>query len=261
MKNIYFDIETQPLPQPILEQRYLPLAPEKVKLGNLRDPDKIASRIADEQAAHREAYFERAALSAMTGRVVAIGAEIEGKTDGVEFWGHNELPPSKYPGHVYLHMSATEAEMLAHFWSEIGNPRSVRLVGFNCCHFDLPFLVQRSWMLGVKPPNLFWRHKSFLEGVVDLALVWQAGSFGGYVKLDAIAEALGIEGKTGDHGANFGELWRTDADTATAYLRQDVQLCRELDCRMGFMEHPASSPHRENATGYWMKPQHMEDPL
>lgn len=232
MRRFYFDIETAPEPEPVLADLYTPLNPDEVKTGNLKDPAKIQAKIEEEQAAHAAEFRERAALSPLTGRVVAIGTLADDEPEGVIF-AHAGLPPAPAcPRRTVVTLD--EADMLHTFWRQICQPiPKPVLVGFNICGFDLPFLIRRSWKLGVEVPDHLLHHGlRWTEMVHDLALVWHQGDRMARTKLDAVARFLGIPGKTGDHGAHFGQLWATEAEVAADYLRQDVILCRELDRRL-----------------------------
>ena len=134
MNTILFDIETSPLPESELAALVPPFDPAEVKTGNLKDPDKIAAKLAEAEANHRRDFFDRAALDPLTGRVLAIGLlkNAEGGMQKAEFRiiGHDD-----------------EAQTLREFWSlcrgEMG--RINQMVGFNSNLFDLPFLIRRSW--------------------------------------------------------------------------------------------------------------------
>ena len=62
MKTIFFDVETGALPESEIAAIMPPFDPAEVKTGNLKDPDKIAAKLAEAEANHRRDFFERAAL-------------------------------------------------------------------------------------------------------------------------------------------------------------------------------------------------------
>ena len=76
MNTIVFDIETGPLPESELAAVMPPFDPAEVKTGNLKDPEKVAAKIAEAEANHRRDFFDKAALDPLTGRVVAVGVMI-----------------------------------------------------------------------------------------------------------------------------------------------------------------------------------------
>src|SRR3974377_2351197 len=73
VQTIIFDVETGPLAQSELSALLPPFDPAEVKTGNLKDPAKIAEKLAEAEVNHRRNFFENAALDPLTGRVVAIG--------------------------------------------------------------------------------------------------------------------------------------------------------------------------------------------
>lgn len=197
MKSIVFDIETGPLP----DAELMPLMPEFEAPGNIKDPAKIAAAI----EAKKKDWIENAALDAVTGRVLAIGLMID-------------------EAFVIISEPATEAEMLYEFWDAIKSNGDIHnLVGFNCFLFDLPFLMKRSWKLGVPiPAGIRWGRR-WNERIIDLREVWQCGDRQAHGSLAVIAKHLGVGEKTGS-GAEFAKLWSEDRAKAEAYLKNDLAL-------------------------------------
>lgn len=226
MKTLFFDIETGALPDDALLAVMPTFSPDDVALGNLKDPVKIAAKIAEAEANQLPDFREKAALSAASGLVIAIGFKIV-DTD----------PNGTLPIIHLLEGDGAEKSALVVFWDILNElvSQAGRVVGFNIKSFDLPFLIRRSWILGIAPPVAmlladyrFW-HK---QTVFDLREMWLLGDTREKSSLNHVARALGIAGKTGDHGANFAALWRSkagnDRQTAEEYLRQDVALNQAL---------------------------------
>ena len=214
MRSIIFDIETGPLPEEQILELYKPLVAEDVKLGNLKDPEKITAKIAEAQATHRAEFIAGAALSAVTGRVLAIGyAE-----------GHSEKPPE-------IHCVEQEIPMLQRFWETWRQNRASRFVGFNIASFDLPFLFRRSWALGLEPANDVRSGRFWHSNVIDLREVWQLGDRQAHGSLDVVARFFGVGRKNGD-GARFAQTLKADREAALAYARNDVEMTRAVYRRM-----------------------------
>ncbi len=203
-----FDIETAPLD----EDRLLEIAPVfdpgSVKLGNTKDPEKITAKIEACRKSHYEQFFARAALSASTGQVLAIGY-YDGPTQSFDVIGQGDND---------------ESDLLDLFWSswlEDSRP----YIGLNIHDFDLPFLVRRSWILGVSvPPNVF-DGRYFSSSFIDLRKLWLCGQRATDTKssFDELARAFGTAGKPdGLDGSQFAELWWSDREKAVEYLREDV---------------------------------------
>jgi DNA polymerase III epsilon subunit-like protein len=254
---IAFDIETGPLPIERLREILPPFDPSAigphpgsfdpstVKVGNLKDAKKIAEKIESAELAHNKAVadyesklangepaywqsiVEDAALSAITGQVVAIG-----------YQGKKETLHCAIDG-------ITEFQLLTQFWKVYQQGRAERrpLVGFNIKGFDVPFVAQRSWMLGVDVPATITTATGYLDPVfIDLAERWKVGNRGawgkpGYGTLDTIAKALGIAGKPDNcKGAEFAsKLYGSPEDRAIAlsYLSSDLRMTVEIAARLG----------------------------
>ena len=163
-----FDIETGGLDDEVLRERcpaFEPppppgaFDPTAVKCGNIGGPtsekgkakieearkahEELVKRYAADLAGAEERHFadfkSRAALDATTGRVVAIGFC---RADAME------TP-------AIIDCDQDEEAGLREWWRNVEDALSDRLplIGFNVCHFDLPFLVRRSWLLGVPMPT------------------------------------------------------------------------------------------------------------
>jgi hypothetical protein len=217
--RIVFDIETGSLPWEQIAKFYdappalPPFDPSMVKYGNTKDIQKRAEKFASVKAdhdrqlaeesatreAHRLEWAGKAALSALTGYIVAIGFKSEKGSQIVscEIGG-------KYD----------EDETIKKFWGvyERAVKAKRKMVGFNSHGFDLKFLQQRSFILGIPIPSgvmergKYWNDEVF----VDVMRVWAAGS-GEMISLDTLSRAMGAPGKPeGDDactGAAFSRMY------------------------------------------------------
>lgn len=274
--NIYFDAETGPIAHEQLlatipafdASKYPELPPfdeADVKLGALKDEAKIKTKIQQARQKHAEAvlehankvkqaeddhfakHVERAALSAITGRVLMIAVRKGGSNKAVA--------------------SEDERELLTDWWraAETNYRSGHRFVGFNIFHFDLPFLVRRSWKHGVEVPGWVRNGRYWSEAFVDLMDTYQMGNRDQSIKLDDLDKYLGGAGKNG-HGADFYVKWQTEREVAIAYAFNDVEILERLARRMGVDEHvreelvaaqrtqksdPGSRGASESAREYW----------
>ena len=208
---IIFDIETGPLP----ESDMPPFDESTVKLGQLKDPIKVTAKIEEARAK----YVERAALSPLTGQVLAIGY----------------LPPGEAESIVV----ENENVLLADFWWRFLSHRRHGniIVGHNILGFDLPFLVRRSWLLGIDVPADAFDGRYFNRIFVDTMDRWGCGTRGGdFVKLDVLAKAFGVGGKPdGITGGMFAELLANDRKAAEEYLHNDLEMTAKVAERMGLV--------------------------
>lgn len=205
---IIFDIETGPLP---VDQIDIPPFDEsEVKVGNIKDPAKIAAKVEAARAAHRQSVIDNAALDALTGRVLMVGYKL---VDGEFCWEAS---------------ISDERSVISRWWDAMNQfDRMPLIVGFNSKPFDLPFLIRRSWALGIPVPGWLRQGRFWHDSVVDLREMWQLGDNRARGSLDAVARHLGLGGKSGS-GERFHELLATDPQAAIAYCRRDVELTEAI---------------------------------
>jgi DNA polymerase elongation subunit (family B) len=205
---LVFDIETLALPDEQLAGIPLDIqAP-----ANYKDPAKIRDYI----DAARIKWKEDAALSAITGRVAMIGTYAQ---------------PSQRLCVDVAEGIGQERQIIADFWEKVATARY--LIGWNIKGFDLPFIIQRSHILGIRVPSglLFSSRYFNSDFVIDLMEMWCC--YGrDRAALGDVARACGLGEKTAK-GSDFGRLWAEDLASAKAYCMQDVQLTSQLAKRMG----------------------------
>jgi hypothetical protein len=200
-----WDIETGPLDESTVRRR-VSLRAKSVTLKT----DK-------ERAEAILGWIELAALEPETGQVVAIGY---GHSDGrrVIMGVDDSLP---------------EASVLKDFW-ERWMANTCEWIGFNTAAFDLPFVIRRSWYLGVQvPPEVYPdRYGKWPPEFVDIAQHWALKQYGRKISLDLLAHSLGIQGKNGE-GKDFARLWVEDRQRAYDYLMNDLRMTWEVGRRLG----------------------------
>lgn len=246
---LIFDIETGPLADDVVAQHFtfeeLPhpgeFDPASVKYGNTKDEAKRAVKLEECRQAHNLAvanyehtvaaardeawqqFKDNAALSATTGMVLAIGIQ-RGDKAGI--------------------FKGDEPTILAKFWKKYLECRpQTKLVGCNIFEFDLPFLIRRSWILGVDVPRSvceFGKWNNFDPLFVDIRQRWQLGQRNGCPSsLDTMARALCCGHKTdGINGGDFARLWLGTSEEhqqAVGYLLNDLQLTASVAARLGVM--------------------------
>lgn len=253
MTDIAFDVETGPLDLDTIKQVLPPFDlsslgphpgefdPASVKTGNMKDQAKIDAKIAQARADHilavekyerslstaEPAYWEdqqaKAALSALTGQVLAIG-----------YCGERILLD-------HVSESVTEKQLLIRFWNQFLRCRESgrRMVGWNIEGFDIPFLCQRSAILGVTVPEKVFTDAGWLDCTfIDLMKRWSRPSRTP-VKIDSVARAIGLNGKPLDesgtviNGGQFARLFFETPEIALDYLRCDLQMVAGIGTRLG----------------------------
>lgn len=211
---ICFDIETGPLPEDQISDLF---DADAVKVGNLKDPEKIAAKKNEAKAK----FLADAALSPLTGQVLAIGYLADGENN-VDIVAQQELHEP----------TVNEADVLADFWKRHREVRHSMMVGFNIAPFDIPFMVRRSFILGVDVPSGVHGMRYLPASMVDLREIWQCGDRQAKGSLDAIDRALGNDGKPdGMDGGDFARLfWGMpgEREQALDYLVNDLHMTRRV---------------------------------
>jgi hypothetical protein len=267
MPLTFFDIETRA--RDLSPAELLTLAPppdppappsptfdeSTVKLGNLKDPAKRQAKIDEAREAHTAlladypracqlvidnhlaAVREQAALHAVTGEVLCIvyfDAEKRAATvDAVDVQSNTDNG-----------IKSGEQAVLAHFWQQYSRHRKSdrKLVGLNIFDFDLPFLIRRSWIVGVDVPETVnpdasrygWDRTVFIDLRQRWLLGQQGGANGTKSNFDHLGAAFGTGGKLdGMSGKDFAELWLSDRAKAKEYLIGEVKKPAEWARKMG----------------------------
>ena len=207
-----FDIETGPQSLERLAGIIPPFNSDDVKVGNIKDPEKIAEKIKKAEAEHMTRFQRSAALSPITGEILAIGIMREEK-----------------PGQPPTMERLVEREdilirVFFQAYQESQKKMNTQWVGFYIRTFDLPFIIRRAWKHGIGIPDGFLSR--FLPPMfTDIFDVWRLmeGYQADRLSLDTLARYFAIGEKTGT-GAMFHELLRHDKKAAAEYLRNDLLL-------------------------------------
>ena len=202
MKNIlFFDIETEVNPEAV-DFIQVPSAP-----SNYKDPDKIAAYIAEKQ----EESLKTAALDADYGRIISISMT-ESETAGITT--------------IDL-ITYTEPALIENFWKHYAACKGVSC-GYNIIAFDLPYLMRRSFALGIRVPIIPFMTKYRTEPTIDLmGILYNWGPAKG---LKWVCKRYGIDNPLPDlDGSQVKDM---DAETLRAYSANDVHLVVELYKKM-----------------------------
>lgn len=201
---ITVDIETGPLPDGELSE----FAPKFKPPGNYKDPEKIEAK----RIEHMDKVREGAALSPLTGRVLAIGFKRSSASD------------------VTILMDEDEASMLREFTDMFSRVTDgTHFVTFNGNTFDWPFIIKRCWRHRIDFPFHRLRNGRYWGSFsVDLREVWGMGDRQASGNLDQVCRMFGLSGKTGS-GDQFHSLIQQGLlSEARDYLVNDVLITHDL---------------------------------
>jgi len=134
-----------------------------------------------------------------------------------------------------------EKEILLEFWKQFSEKPPQLIITYNGLGFDLPFIKKRSIIHQVKPAFDISLAKFRTSPVYDVMAVWANWEVRGFVKLDVLARALGVETKMGS-GAQVAEMWNDGkAQEIADYCLKDTYITYACYCRMTFREPLESS--------------------
>lgn len=208
MVNLFFDIETLPSAEEH-KSIHLEILRKKSKKGTEKTT-KTDIEI------HESTSFE-----GTFGRICCIGYIKE--VDGKETQGDC--------------LSGDEKEILKKFW-EVSRDVD-RFVGHNIWDFDLPFIYQRSRIMGVKPKHLnFARYRNL--PIYDTMHEWSLWNFDKDKKmsLDTLAKVLGLP--TSKDEMDGSMVWKYfqegRLEEICKYCMKDVELARQVYKKMAFEE-------------------------
>jgi predicted PolB exonuclease-like 3'-5' exonuclease len=157
----------------------------------------------------------KGALEGSTGRIVCICLLVDDGTQVSEV--------------AFIHED--EAQILHGFWGFIKEDDAI--VGHNVLGFDLPFILQRSWVHDIRPSRSVNMRKYYTDEVFDTMQVWT--NWGKGVKLDSIAHALGCGAKTAS-GTDVAKWWATrELDKIVAYCMEDVRITYRVFARLMYL--------------------------
>jgi len=209
LHNVFLDIETIPLP--VERREVFRPTEDTIKLGNLKDPNKIKKKI--ESVQEEWEAGKDCALDPLQGRIAVIGYAIEDEP-------------------VVQLYDEDEGELLCDFWNRV-----TKEVGFFIAHnvrFDAGFILRRSILNDISFPAKFakdlWSYRPKIW--IDTMDLWNIGNRGwsaGSAKLEHLCYALGIPVKGGEvTGKDFHLWWEKDKEKCLEYNRDDVNAVREV---------------------------------
>lgn len=106
------------------------------------------------------------------------------------------------------------------------------IVGHNVANFDIRFIWQRCFVLGVRVPGWFPRDpKPWSREVNDTMTMWSGQR--DFISLDKLCRAMGLRGKGNMNGGDVAQAWAEGRfDDIKAYCQGDVERVRAVHRKM-----------------------------
>lgn len=129
-----------------------------------------------------------------------------------------------------------EADMLKEVAGHFNDTRPTMeqpiVVGHYVAGFDIRFIWQRAFVLGVTLPYWFPRDpRPWSNQVHDTMNMWAGAK--DTISLDNLCKALGLPGKSGIGGSMVAGMWqRGEYDAIASYCRDDVERVRRVHRKM-----------------------------
>jgi 3'-5' exonuclease len=180
-----------------------------------------------------EEQYLKTACDGNLGRVLCIGyceQDESGAVTGAGCFGWRSGTKDFQPD---------EKLILAEFWSFMSGFHTGRdlIIGHNIMDFDLPFIVQRSVALGVRPTVKFSFARYRDAPVFDTMRVWDCWKWGNSTSLKKLAYALGLENPKsgGVDGTNLYDAYKQGRlEEIYQYCMRDVEVTRNAWRKMNF---------------------------
>ena len=202
--RMFLDIETT------ADDKAIAILDDPKAPGNIKDPEKIALAIAE----RKQQIIDIAPLDSDLAKIACIGYAV-----GMD-------------GEIVTNVvtkKLTEKKVLENFWMQYAICGG-RSVGYNHMSFDLPFIMKRSFALGVRPsiiPNLA-KYRS--DPTTDLFMLLCNWSYQSGHKFKWVCRRYGIEIlEEGVDGSNVKDM---SEEELRKYSYSDIHATRELYKKM-----------------------------
>ncbi len=206
--SIIIDIETNSRSESELSG----LIPEFEANKTFKDPEKIKLDLENK----KQKWMEDGALHAERGTVLCAGL-LDSKSLKITI------------------LQGEEKDIINVIWLAYDDTTDC-FVGHNIKGFDIPFLIRRSWILGIKLPLDLMKGRYLNERFLDTMDRWSCGTKD-MISLDLLSKALGLKGKNGS-GKDFAGQYLLGGEykkRAIEYLENDLILTKSVAERMGLI--------------------------
>jgi hypothetical protein len=234
METNIFDIETKPYNSEEILRQTKPFNKDDVKIGNLKDPEKIQAKLEKAEIEYNKSLLDKASLDPHTSSICAIGINLSGSDEVIHLASENERDILEGFWTMFVESNNKWA-----FWSGSNTKES----------FDPRHLIVRSWKLGVRTPYALVSQGGWLtDKFLDISQVYLfGGKYPSYCSADNAVKQLSLIGKEsgcgkviskvdlekeGVEGKNFYKILESDRELALKYLTNDVCIERAIADRI-----------------------------
>lgn len=216
MNYLYLDIETLPTNDGFvmaeIEDGIKPPA-------NISKPETLDKWDAEAKPALVKEAIGKTALSGAWGSVCCIAFA----------WGDSEPTSLVRDGHG-------EGALLTDAFAKMQAAKPQfgmnAIVGHNVANFDIRFIWQRCFVLGVRVPGWFPRDpKPWSREINDTMTMWSGAR--DFISLDKLCRAMGLRGKGNMNGADVAQAWVEGRfEDIKTYCQDDVERVRAVHRKM-----------------------------
>ena len=206
---VFFDLETLPSQDPDLLEQF---RAEVKAPAQYKKQDSIDAWLSENRDAIAQEQMEKTSFDPAYGHICSIA------------WAKNN-------GDIVTQCIfdlKDEADLIASFFASLDPYHSETLVGHYITGFDIPFILKRAVILGVKIPYAIPRDvKPWDKKVHDTMHMWAGAK--GSISQDKLARILGIDGKGDFDGSMVADAWaRGEYQRIAEYNADDVRTVREI---------------------------------
>lgn len=216
MKTLYLDLETIPTRD---FMTIMKIADTIKPPGTMKKPETIAAWVANEKQQAVDDAISKTSLNGAYGHICCLG------------WAFDDEPVQTV---IWPRDVENEAAAIYTFKSIVEGKTNAQptIVGHNVVEFDIRFLWQRAFVLGIRMPPWFPRNPRPWDREVFDTMTAFAGSRN-TISMDNLCLALGIEGKTGMDGSMVAAAWDNEEyELIASYCADDVERTRKIHKKM-----------------------------
>lgn len=214
---LFFDLETLPTNDAAI---IADIAASIKPPGQFKNAKSIEQWLDENKANELKKLVSKTSFSGMYGRIACIA------------WAHDD---NEVGATININ---DEREVIRHFYDclKLIDDKQSIFCGHNLYGFDLPFLKQRSIILGIEPPKTLLKamnSKAWDGCIADTMFMW-APERDKHTSMDKLCKAFGIGGKGDFDGSMVADTWETDPQKVIDYCKDDVERTRKIYKRLTF---------------------------